>query len=169
MFRLTPKEERDFRRIIGPFNKHPRVQEMKNYIQHGTVTTYEHCMNVAKKAFYFNRRFHLKAREREMVVAAFLHDFYLYDWHNKDGGSHDWHGFIHADRAADNARKIFRIGRKEQEIIRCHMWPLNITRTPKCRESFIVTFTDKLVSLDETLFKRSKAKNTATRKRNSKQ
>ncbi len=156
MFRLTPKEERDFRRIIAPFNSHPKVQEMKNYIQHGRITTYEHCMNVARKVFYFNRRLHLRAREKEMVAAGFLHDFYLNDWHNKDGGSHDWHGFIHADRAANNAKRIFHIGKVEQEIIRCHMWPLNITRTPRCRESLIVTLTDKLVSLDETLFKRDK-------------
>ena len=158
MFRLTPKEERDFRRIVEPFDKNPKVQEMKKYIQHGRITTYEHCMDVAKKAFYFNRRLHLKAREREMVVAAFLHDFYLYDWHNKDGGSHDWHGFIHADRAADNARRIFHIGHLEQDIIRCHMWPLNITRIPKNRESLIVTLTDKLVSFKETFFKRKAGK-----------
>ena len=56
-------------------------QRMREYIQHGSVTTYQHCKNVALVRFWLNRRLHLHAAETSLAVCALLHDFYLYDWH----------------------------------------------------------------------------------------
>ena len=101
-----------------------------------------------------NRRLHLNADEDTLLTGAMLHDFYLYDWHNKDGGSHNLHGYIHADRALENARRYFHVDEKTAHVIRCHMWPLNITRLPRSREAWIVCIADKCVSVKETLFER---------------
>ena len=57
----------------------PLVLRMKNYLQHGRVSTYEHCENVAKACVRLNCGLRLHAEERTMVRAAMLHDFYLYD------------------------------------------------------------------------------------------
>ena len=59
------------------------IEENKNYIQHGDVTTYQHCKNVVRVSFWLNRRLHLHADETSLAVGAFLHDFYLYDWHKR--------------------------------------------------------------------------------------
>ena len=59
------------------------VLEMKNYIQHGTVTTYEHCLNVAILSYVWAEKLHLPVDKQLLVTGAFLHDFYLYDWHVK--------------------------------------------------------------------------------------
>ena len=85
-----------------------------------------------------------------------LHDFYLYDWHHKDNGEHDWHGYIHADIASKNAKEYLHADKKVQEIIKSHMWPLNLTKVPKSKEAWIVCVADKCISLKETLGERKK-------------
>ena len=135
--------------ILKKYLEHPSVEKMKSYIQHGNVTTYEHSLAVAIKCYEYSRK--MRRVNTELVtVSAFLHDFYLYDWHESDP-SHRWHGFHHAERAADNAVRIFDVPDEVREIILTHMWPLNITRIPTSREGWILTVVDKRVALRETL------------------
>ena len=85
LFRLTPAESACVDEILRGYADNPHAQHMKDFIQHGTVTTYEHCMRVVRIAFWLNRRLGLAADEVSLVRGAFLHDFYLYDWHHCKG------------------------------------------------------------------------------------
>ena len=162
MKKLTPEEERDFRELIGELLDDPKAAEMKKFIQHGNVTTWHHCMSVARASFGFARRMHLKKiQEKELVRAAFLHDYFLYDWHNHGD---NLHGFHHPDIAADNATKDFALSPREENIIRSHMWPLTFRHWPTSREAFIVTLADKLVSARETLQERREKKEKKVRR-----
>ena len=156
MFRLKREEEEKFIGYVKEHLAHPLVQSMKDYKQHGAISTFDHCMEVAKKSFLLNKRLHLHADEEALSRGALLHDFYLYDWHNEDDGSHKWHGFFHAGKALENAKQHFDISELEQDIIKNHMWPLTLRHIPKSREAAIVCFVDKCVSLRETLFNRRK-------------
>jgi uncharacterized protein len=127
---------------------------MKRYVQHGSVSTYQHCISVTRLSQRIDRLLHLHSDRRTLTTGAMLHDFYLYDWHHKDGGTHRLHGFRHADTAARNARAYFHIDDRVRHVIECHMWPLNLTRIPHSREAWIVCAADKAVSLYETLFRR---------------
>lgn len=128
------------------------VVRMKQYIQHGKVTTYDHCHKVALTSDKLARTLRIHRLDRKsMLRGALLHDFYLYDWHNEDDGSHKLHGFHHANKARDNADEILGATLKEQEIIESHMWPLTITMVPKSREAWLVCFADKYVSIKETI------------------
>ncbi len=150
-------EKRNDRReeeLLRSLLEDERVRKMKNYTQHGSVSTYDHCRKVAEVSCGINRKLHLHADPETLVQGAVLHDYFLYDWHEKDGGSHDWHGFIHAERARKNAQQQFHVKEEVQHVIRCHMWPLNITRVPRSREAWIVCLSDKWVSMCETLLKR---------------
>ena len=140
--------------ILNSYIKTPEVQSMRGFIQHGSVTTYDHCMSVALASYRFNKRYSLGADEKQLVIGAFLHDFYLYDWHTKDI-AHRLHGFTHAQTACANAERIFDIGDKESKIILSHMWPLTFRRIPKCREAVIVCIVDKICSLKETFLMRN--------------
>ncbi|MCR5294871.1 MAG: HD domain-containing protein [Lachnospiraceae bacterium] len=127
---------------------------MKRYKQHGCVSTFEHCENVARLCYRLNRALFLRANLRTLLIGAMLHDFFLYDWHEEGDGSHRLHGFSHAGRACRNAEKYFEIDKEIRHVIYCHMWPLNLQRVPMSREAWLVCLADKYVSLQETLFRR---------------
>ena len=75
---LSELERERLAAILEKYDRHPEVQRMREFIQHGDVTTYQHCKNVVLVSFWLNRRFHLGADETSLAVGAFLHDFYLY-------------------------------------------------------------------------------------------
>ena len=137
-----------FRELVSDLATDARTQRMKKFIQHSDKSTYDHCMDVARHSFMLAHRLHLKVDEKALVRGAFLHDYYLYDWHTF--GDH-LHGYHHADIAEANARRDFGISAKEAGIIHSHMWPLTLTRVPASREAMLVCIVDKACSIKETL------------------
>ena len=60
---LSELERERLAAILEKYDQHPEVQRMREFIQHGDVTTYQHCKNVVLVSFWLNRRFHLGADE----------------------------------------------------------------------------------------------------------
>lgn len=124
----------------------------KAYVQHGSMSVNQHCKSVAEASLRINKRLRLNGDNRELVRGALLHDYFLYDWHNREKKKGErLHGFAHANAAFTNAVNDYDISEKQKNIICSHMWPLNLTKLPRCREAWIVTFADKYCSLMETL------------------
>ena len=144
-------ENNTFHQTIKEIETNSRVYLMHNYIQHGSITTYDHCISVAREAFNLNRRLHMHTDEKRLVRAAFLHDYFLYDWH--DHGD-KLHGYHHPKIAAENAVRDFHITEHERRSIASHMWPLNILTIPASREAWLITIADKICSSEETLLRR---------------
>ena len=135
----------------------PGMEKTKSFTQHGGTSVYEHCLGVACESLVLARRMNRAVNVRAMVRGALLHDYFLYDWH-KPG--HGLHGFHHAKIAWRNARRDFELGVIEQDVIRRHMFPLNIT-PPMCWESLIVCLADKVCAVREMHEARSVRKGTA--------
>ena len=150
---LSVTEREQLYAILEKYDQNPKVQQMREFIQHGDVTTYQHCKNVVLVSCWLNHRLHLGADETSLAVGAFLHDFYLYDWHNCSNITR-WHGFKHPLIARYNADAVFQLNNKERNIIQTHMWPLTITQLPRCREACLVCLADKMSSGWETLMER---------------
>jgi len=140
--------------ILSGVQSDCNVQKMKNFIQHGKVSTYEHCENVAKLSYDIDKILSLQSDLQVLLFGAMLHDFYLYDWHKEDNGEHHLHGFRHAKIACLNAKKYYNIDDRIGHVIYCHMWPLNPERIPMSREAWIVCIADKAISFYETFFRR---------------
>lgn len=127
----------------------PFLHQMDAYIQHGEITTLTHSILVAYYSYAISCKLHLHSDERSLITGALLHDYFLYDWHEKEKW-HKWHGFKHANFAYQNAMRDFSLNEKEIEIIRKHMWPLTIV-PPTCREAWLVNAVDTLSSVVEVL------------------
>ncbi|MCR5100323.1 MAG: HD domain-containing protein [Butyrivibrio sp.] len=130
-----------------------RYKSTKGYIQHGNVSVFEHSVSVAKCALMLNDKLKVKCNERNLIRGALLHDYFLYDWHDKDCKENihpNLHGFYHPGIALKNANRDFNLNIIEQEIIKKHMWPLTVI-PPLCREAWIVSLADKYTSLLETI------------------
>ncbi|MBQ6720943.1 MAG: HD domain-containing protein [Clostridia bacterium] len=149
---MNPKELSRFRQLVRDTADHPRVQIMKTYRQHGCISTYDHCMGVARMSFRLARLLHIRTDEPSLVRGAFLHDYYLYDWHNHQ---HKLHGFRHPKTAMHNAIRDFNVNSLEAGIIRTHMWPFTLRALPRTREAVIVCLADKICALRETFHRSS--------------
>lgn len=125
------------------------MQSEKQFIQHGDVSVFAHSVNVSIMAVYITRLFNIRLDKRALVRGALLHDYFLYDWHIKAGG-HKLHGFRHAASALKNAERDFELNDIERDIIKKHMFPLNI-RLPKYRESVIIGVSDKICAVCEMM------------------
>ena len=150
--RLTEAERAQVNTVLARFWDDSRVQSMAGYTQHGLVSTLDHCTSVAQVSWWLARRLHVRVDSHALLAGAFLHDFYLYDWH----GSGWQHSYKHAGRARKNACEVFGVDKHTQAIIRSHMWPLGIAHPPRSREALLVCLADKYVSLHETLLQRKR-------------
>ena len=128
---MTPEETK--RQILARLQEDADVQRMREFVQHGRISTYEHCERVAELSWRIDRFFSLHSDPDVLLTGAMLHDFYLYDWHRADNGEHRLHGFRHAKTARRNAEEHFRIGGETGHVIDSHMWPLNPLRLPTTR------------------------------------
>ena len=143
----------EIREQISALSKEGRLAQTTDYIQHGTVSVYEHCLSVTRCSCHIARLLLIPIDRRSLIRGALLHDYFLYDWHEKDG-DHRLHGFHHPARALKNAREDFNLTNVESNIILRHMFPL-VPVPPTFREGWIVCLADKVCATKETLFCRS--------------
>jgi len=94
-------------------------------------------------------KLHLNVTYPSLIRGALLHDYFLYDWHERSR-DHRLHGFFHPRRALKNAREDFELTSIESDIILRHMFPLNPV-PPKYLESWIVCIADKVCTMREIL------------------
>ncbi len=125
------------------------MQSEKNFMQHGGISCYSHSVSVALMSINIARIFRIHTDIKSMVRGALLHDYFLYDWHERST-MHKLHGFTHARTALRNAERDFNLSEIERDIIEKHMFPVNI-KPPRHKESYIVTIADKICAIREII------------------
>lgn len=127
-------------------------QMTKSHMQHGTVSVHRHCIDVARYSLLLDRKLGLHCNIRDLVRGSLLHDYFLYDWHDKEYLSQRkrLHGFHHPKTALRNADKEYDLSDRQRDIIIKHMWPLSVI-PPRYKEAWVVTAADKYCSLMETV------------------
>lgn len=123
------------------------LEEIQQFIQHGSTTRLLHSIAVAYYSFCLARKTHLGFSLSDLVRGALLHDYFLYD--ATDGEpSRKGHWVNHPHIALENAMRELPLTGIEQDIIRKHMFPLTL-RPPRYKESVMVSLVDKGCSVYE--------------------
>lgn len=115
---------------------------------HRRICCYRHSLNVATVSLALAKALLRRFDRRALVRGALLHDYYLYT--RGPGSGIRRHGITHAGIAAQNASADFILSSIEEDIIRRHMFPLNL-RPPRYRESVVVSLADKICAVGEFL------------------
>ncbi|RLC26826.1 MAG: phosphohydrolase [Deltaproteobacteria bacterium] len=140
----TKKEEAaietEFLETAAPLLDNPTVKALSQYNHHRGKTRLDHVKEVAWLSFLWGKRLSLDCSA--IVRGALLHDLFFYDW-LREGPR--LHGFRHHNISLKNARKVTFLSKKEEDIIKKHMWPLTII-PPRYPESFVVSFVDTFCS-----------------------
>ena len=139
--------------LVSDILSNKQVLSMKNFLQHGITSCYDHCLNVSYYSYLICKKFNLDAKSA--ARAGLLHDLFLYDWHDPDHYGKNTplfkkHAFYHPYIALKNANKLFKLNKIEKDIIAKHMWPLTIA-LPKYKESYVIILVDKVCCITETL------------------
>ena len=150
---ISQKEYDEFRNIVKEIVKNDKFKKMREIKQHRFTNCYNHSINVATKCFIFAKKRNIKIDVPSLVRGALLHDFYLYDW-REDKLKHKGHLYEHPQVSFENATKEFGdLNEIEKDIILSHMWPINLFKFPKYKESFLVCFSDKICAAKEIFLK----------------
>ena len=70
--------------VIHQLCEQGRLLEEQNAMQHGSTSVYEHSVNVAYKSLLLVENFCLTVDKQSLVRGALLHDYFLYEWNEKD-------------------------------------------------------------------------------------
>ncbi len=139
---------KEVRQELVGLSRHGRLRLEGKYFQHGTTTVLEHSVKVAVVSLWLADRLGLRVDRRSLIRGALLHDYFLYDWHEKHQG-HRLHGFRHPQTALRKAEEDFTLTDREKNIIARHMFPL-VPVPPTCREAWLVCLADKYCAAAET-------------------
>lgn len=131
----------EFNDILDDITKNSSVMALKEHEQHHHSSRYDHCHEVAYYTYVICKKLGLDYISA--TRGAMLHDFYFYDWRNKNvDGQKTFHAFRHPRIALNNATDNFDLNDVEKDVIVKHMWPLTFV-LPRYAESYIVTLVDK--------------------------
>lgn len=138
--------DHEFQKIIQELIENEDVQQMKNYIQHFNTDCYEHCYNVAYLSYLISKK--MNWNYKSSARAGMLHDLFLYNWRTRLDDRKGLHAFTHAKQACQNASKLFELTKKEQNMIKRHMFPVTII-PPTSKEGILLTIIDKYCTIYE--------------------
>ena len=136
----------EFANLIRDIISTDNFISMKNYAHHKGVSTYKHSIEVAYLCYKHYKKKERKYPIKDLIRAALLHDYYLYDWHHT-GEGHRLHGFFHPGKALKNARRDYgELSKYEVDAIKHHMFPLTLI-PPRHKIGWLVCFYDKLSTI----------------------
>lgn len=137
-------------KILNEIRNTSRFKLSKDFIQHGKTSVYMHSVSVAYMSCYLAEKYCLKVDYHSLIMGALLHDYFLYDWHDKESNHKRPHGFYHPSAALANAEMDFELNWRVKNIIERHMFPLTPV-PPGCLEGWLVCIADKICSTKETV------------------
>ena len=139
--------DEEYMTIVKHILNNEEFLKLKNYEHHG-ISRFDHSLKVSYQAYKFARKHNLDYKS--VAIGGLLHDFF--DSSNISLKDKLISTFNHPLKAEINALEKFNVNTKEADIIRSHMFPLNLV-VPKYKESWLVSLYDKKIALLEFSYK----------------
>lgn len=156
-------------KIVKKILKNKEFQKRRLFIHHENESLWTHSIKVSFNSYKFAIKHGINSYN--CAIAGLLHDFYTRAWQDNIELSYlddkyrdrfinqkkekllEMHGFTHPQEALDNSRKYFKkyLNKNIENAIITHMFPLSIftkNKLPNCKESLVITYIDKKVSLN---------------------
>ena len=133
-------QDQDYTRIVNHILNNEEFNKIKKIEHHG-VSRFDHSLKVSYYSYKMSKI--LRLNYQDVARAGLLHDFFL---SNEERTTKDrfLSTFVHPKKAVKNAEEVFGINEREADIIRTHMFPVNLS-IPRYAESWIVNFVDKVI------------------------
>ena len=138
----------EYMNIARDILENEEFKKMK-FIEHHGITRLDHSIKVSYYSYKIAK--FLRLDYKETIRGGLLHDFFFssIERNTKDKFIST---FTHPVKALETANNSFVLSKKEQDMIRSHMFPINIS-VPKYAESWIVSSVDKVVAISELSLK----------------
>lgn len=142
----------EFNSLIQDITHSEGFIKLKKNKHHINGTVYDHSVKVAYLCYKHHKRFGLNIEIQEFVRGALLHDYYLYDSHDKSM-PHKFHWFRHPGYALHNAlEKYPSLTKTQQDMIKHHMFPITPI-PPSTKAGWLLCFYDKVAAVSDCLGK----------------
>lgn len=138
------KKDLQYMKIVNNILDNDDFLKIKKIEHHG-LSRYDHSLKVSYYSYKIAKM--LRLDYEQTAIGGLLHDFFLSpdDRTQKDRVVSV---FTHPKKAVSMAKSHFVLTSKEEDMIRSHMFPLNLS-VPKYMESWIVSMVDKCVAAQE--------------------
>lgn len=133
--------EENYKEIVKDILENEEFKKTKDIKHHG-ITRYEHSIRVSYKSYKIAKAVGLDYKK--IARAGLLHDFFLDSYESSKLSLFCNHPLV----AFKNASKYYKLSIMERNIIESHMFPANCV-FPLYLESWIVTFVDKMVAVED--------------------
>lgn len=142
------KQDLEFIRIVEHILDNKEFKKIKKIEHHG-VNRYDHSVRVAYYSYKVAK--FMRLDYKGTARGGLLHDFFMSP-EDRTKTDRFISTFVHPKYALDTAKSHFELSKKEEDMIRSHMFPINIS-VPKYAESWIVSTVDKIVAINELSLK----------------
>lgn len=142
------KKDLQYMSIVNNILDNDEFSKIKRIEHHG-ISRYDHSLKVSYYSYKIAKVLHLDYEQT--AVGGLLHDFFLSP-ENRTQKERLKSVFTHPKQAVAMARTQFELTKKEEDMIRTHMFPINLS-VPKYAESWIVSLVDKCVATNEFAIK----------------
>lgn len=134
---------KDYNNEIKDIVEDEDFDKIKTIVHHGT-SRLNHSLRVSYLSYKLAKRF--KCDSKVAAQAGLLHDFFF----EKEGNNIKGFKLIfnHPKIARENARHLFNVDDKVQNVIETHMFPFCLS-LPASKEAWIVSTIDKVVATSE--------------------
>lgn len=137
-------EDKRYLDIVEHILENDNFNEIRTSEHHG-ISRYDHSLRVSYISYKITKALGLDYHET--ARGGLLHDFFISE-NNRNIKEKMVSTFNHPKKAVDNSKNHFDISAKEEDIIRTHMFPINV-KPPVYMEGWVVNIVDKGVAICE--------------------